>query len=105
MNDKYLAPCFCQLLYFVIYTCSVRLIVKGVITYCRTLNSLPTAEETGVGEKSTEETNKRVTEALRHEKGKRKRKGTAHLEETKAKIGKFAAVNGKSSDRPFLKSH
>ena len=67
------------------------------------MKSLPTAEETGVGEKATEEANKRVTEALRHEKGKRKRKAMAHSEETRAKIGKFAAVNGAASARRYFK--
>ena len=74
----------------------------SLLSYLKRVNSLPTAEETGVGEKATEEANKRVTEALRHEKGKRKRKATAHSEETRAKIGKFAAVNGAASARPYF---
>ena len=44
-----------------------------------------------------------MTEVLCHEKGKRKRKATVHSEETRAKIGKFAAVNGVASARWYFK--
>ena len=39
------------------------------MSFFKKVNSLPIAEETGVGEKATEVANKLVTEALRHEKG------------------------------------
>ena len=74
----------------------------SLLSCFKKVNSLPTAEETGVGEKAMEEANKRVTEALRHEKGKCKRKATAHSEETRAKIGKFAAVNGAASAKMVM---
>ena len=74
----------------------------SLLSYFKKVNSLPTAEETGVGEKATEEANKRVTEALRHKKGKRKRKATAHSEETRAKIGKFAAVTPENISQTVL---
>ena len=77
----------------------------SLLLYFKKVNSLPTAEKIGVGEKATEEANKRVTEALHQEKGKRKRKATAHSKETRAKIGKFAAVNGAAPASSILKSH
>ena len=58
---------------------------------------LPGAEETGVGEKPTEEANKRVAEVFeqqqQHESA-RKRKATAYSSEICAKIAKYASVNG-----------
>ena len=75
----------------------------SLLSYFKKVNTLPTAEETSVGKKAMEEANKRVTEVLRHKKGKRKRKATAHSKETRAKIDKFAAVNGAASARRYFK--
>ena len=57
-------------------------------------NSLATAEDTGVGGKATEEVNIRVAEILLCEEGKHRCKPTMHSEETRAKLGKYIAING-----------
>ena len=52
-----------------------------------------------MGEKATKDANKQVVEVILSEKGKRKCKQTSHLEETRAKIGKYTAINGAAAAR------
>ena len=68
---------------------------------------VPTAEETGIGQKPTAEANKCVAELLeRQQLGQStgKRRATAHSEEAWAKIGKYASINGTASARRRFKN-
>ena len=56
--------------------------------------ALPTAKDTAIGEESTAAANKHVAEVLCRDMGCRKRKATIYYAELRAKIGKYAAVNG-----------
>ena len=58
-------------------------------------------KKTGICEKPTEEANKRVAEVLEQQQRPeftRKRKATVYSSETRAKIGKYASVNGMTMD-------
>ena len=66
----------------------------SLLRYFAKANVVPTAEETGIGEKPIAEANKRVAEVLeRHSErlgqSTRKRRATVHSEEARAKIGKY----------------
>ena len=61
---------------------------------------VPTAGETGIGEKSTAEANKRVAEVLEWQRLGQftcKHRATVHSEEAQVKIGKYASINGTAS--------
>ena len=66
--------------------------------------ALPTTEETGIGEKPTAEANKYVAEVLEQQQSIRNcSQATAHSEEARAKIGKYASINGTASARRHFK--
>ena len=72
----------------------------SLLRYFAKANVVPTAEETGIGEKPTAEANKRVAEVLERQRlgqSTRKRRATVHSEEARAKIGKYASINGTAS--------
>ena len=77
----------------------------SLLQYFARVKVLPTTEETEVGVKATAEANKRVAEVLEHqqEQSSHKHKATVHSEEVRAKIGKYAAINGTASARRNLK--
>ena len=69
----------------------------SLLRYFAKANVVPTAEETGIGEKSTAEANKCVAEVFERQQlgqSTRKRRATVHSEEVRAKIGKYASING-----------
>ena len=72
----------------------------SLLRYFAKANVVPTAEETGIGEKPTAEANKRVAEVLERQRlgqSTRKHRATVHSEEVRAKIGKYASINGTAS--------
>ena len=77
----------------------------SLLQYFARVKVLPTTEETEVGVKATAEANKRVAEVLerQQEQSSHKHKATVHSEEVRAKIGKYAAINGTASARRNLK--
>ena len=63
---------------------------------------IPTPEQTGIGQKETKSTNRRLETLFcdsSHAGTSGKRKAAKHLEETTAKVGKYAAVNGVAAAR------
>ena len=72
----------------------------SLLWYFAKVNVVPTVEETGSGEKLTAEANKCVTEVLEWQglgQSTRKRRAAVHSEEARAKIGKYASINGTAS--------
>ena len=72
----------------------------SLLRYFAKANVVPTAEETGIGEKPTAEANKRVAEVLERQRlgqSTRKRRATVHSKEARVKIGKYASINGTAS--------
>ena len=68
----------------------------SILNYFRKEHSLPTSESTGLSERTVEEVSKSVSKTLERkgEAAGRKRKATQHSDETRAKLGKYAAVHG-----------
>ena len=67
----------------------------SLLRYFVKAKMVPTAEETGIREKSTAEANKRVAEVLEWQwlgQSTSKRGATAHSEEARAKIGKYNLI-------------
>ena len=61
------------------------------------MKDLPTPEQPGIRQKETESANRQVKMLLRdssHAGMNGKRKAAKHSEETRAKVGKYAVVNG-----------
>ena len=72
----------------------------SLLRYFAKVNVVPTMEETGTGEKPTAEANKCVAEVLERQRlgqSTSKRRATVHSEEARAKIGKYASINGTAS--------
>ena len=67
----------------------------SLLQYFANVKVLPNSEVTKIGEKSTAKGNNRVTEVL--ERSSRKRKATAHSDEARVKIGKYASIHGTPS--------
>ena len=80
----------------------VESLTMSLLWYFAKTKVVPTTEETGIREKPTAEANKRVAEVLERQRlgqSTRKRRATAHSEEARAKIGKYASINGTASAR------
>ena len=78
----------------------------SLLWYFAKANVVPSAEETGIGEKPTAEANKRVAEVLERQRlGQSTSKGraTVHSEEAQVKIGKYTSINGTASARRHFK--
>ena len=74
------------------------------LNYFREEHSLTTSESTGLSERTVEEANKFVSKTLER-KGEAagcKRKATQHSDETRAKLGKYAAVHGVAAAQRHL---
>ena len=72
----------------------------SLLRYFVKANVVPTPEETGIGEKPTAEANKCAAEVHEQQglgQSTRKRRATVHSEEARAKIGKYASINGTAS--------
>ena len=76
----------------------------SLLRYFTKKKALPTMEETGIGDKPTAEANKRVAEVLEQQRSTCKKcRATAHSEEARVKIGKYASINGTASARRHFK--
>ena len=76
----------------------------SLLKYFKKKDTLPTPEQTGIGQRETEEANERVTAVLETSIAGKKRKPEKQSEETRAKIGKYAAQNGAAAARRHFRS-
>ena len=78
---------------------------KSILNYFRKEHSLPTSESTGLSKRTVDEANKSVSKTLERkgEAAGRKRKATEHSDETRAKLGKYAAVHGLAAAQRHFK--
>ena len=79
-------------------------LIMSLLKYFKKKDALPTHELTGIGRRETEEANKRVSAVLETSIAGKKRKPEKHSEETRAKIGKYAAENGAAAARRHFKT-
>ena len=91
-------PCrFCS-------SCKYLLLAMSLLKYFKKKDTLPTHEQTGIGQRETEEANKRVSAVLETSIAGKKCKPEKHSEETRAKIEKYAALNGAAAARRHFRS-
>ena len=76
----------------------------SLLKYFKKKDALPTHEQAGIGQRETEEANKRVSAVLETSITGKKRKPEKHSEETRAIIEKYAALNGAAAARRHFRS-
>ena len=72
----------------------------SLLCYIQPCSSLPTPQQTGIGERATTEANAAVTEVIGdsgHSNGRKKKRYTAFSDEDRAAIGRHAAENSNVS--------
>ena len=70
----------------------------SLLHYFKPISTLPTPEETGIGEAATKQANKAVQRVLESEEPPPKqRKYTTYSDEQRAEVGKYAAENGNAA--------